>query len=163
MDDDKTFMDSIRAFIEKNHPDNLRLMDTITKALEEPHSNHDCYGTFVAKKMAEKIDNYIFSYIPDQIVVKDEELIGPISSTEMVSTTVNPNGENTPTLWKPNYCRSNGSGNSACGAAKVRNGRNVCGNYEICKHGEKAQFADRCMYLKFDEYCDSVAAQTDKK
>ena len=28
-----------------------------------------------------------------------------------------------------------------------------------CSFYEKSQFADRCMYFMFDEYCDSLKAQ----
>jgi hypothetical protein len=31
-----------------------------------------------------------------------------------------------------------------------------------CRHYDKARFLERCMYLRFDKYCDSLKAQNDR-
>jgi hypothetical protein len=32
-----------------------------------------------------------------------------------------------------------------------------------CSYYEKSQFAERCMYFIFEEYCDSLTAQLDSQ
>jgi hypothetical protein len=39
----------------------------------------------------------------------------------------------------------------------AENQKQQCG----CSYYEKSQFAERCMYFIFEEYCDSLTAQMD--
>jgi hypothetical protein len=54
-----------------------------------------------------------------------------------------------------NHC-SRGNGLSACDMARKPK------EQERCRHYIKSTHFSRCMFLIFDEYCDSLAAQQDR-
>ena len=45
---------------------------------------------------------------------------------------------------------------STCGAKK-------CKDQEVCEFYRRASLENRCMYFKYDEYCDCLEAQLDAK
>jgi len=53
-----------------------------------------------------------------------------------------------------NHCKYNGL--STCDMAEVSK------EQEKCRHYQKSTNFSRCMYLVFDNYCDSLAAQQDR-
>jgi hypothetical protein len=55
-----------------------------------------------------------------------------------------------PRTLRPNEC-------------KTKNPMSLCGcngDYAKCFHGDKGRFKETCMYWRFEEYCDSVVAQS---